>query len=65
MRRNLDRGLRDSANQWRCGCYNKLSSNYVLLKVQKKKRQLTIPDSTTPHREKNANHEKRRGKVCV
>lgn len=48
--------MRDSANQWWCGCYNKLSSNYVLQKVQQ--RQLTIPDSTTPRLEKkNANHE--------
>lgn len=25
--------LRDSTNQWRCGCYNNLCSNYLLQKV--------------------------------
>lgn len=25
--------LRDSTNQWRCGCYYNLSSNYLLQKV--------------------------------
>lgn len=37
----------------------------VAKSAKKKMRQLTIPDSTTPHREKNANHEKRGGKVFV
>lgn len=46
--------LRDSTNQWRCGCYYYLSSNYLLEKSAC--RQLTIPDSVDPQWE-NANSE--------
>lgn len=51
---------RDSTNQWRCGYYYNLSSNYLLQKKKKSAcRQLTIPDSMASRWE-NANSEKSR-----